>query len=396
MPALALACAGHSAPSKPDRSAACKSLAAVQGPEDFVIDRSVDPPRLLVSSRKLPKGSKTDGIYAVSLDPSGKALPARELRPSARDDCSFHPHGISLVHASLEPGGTPSEQDPWLLYVINHHGESDAEPKTDCVAATKAGKKTVSVEVFRVEPSRLVFIQRLTAPSILTNANDLVALPDGQIWITNPPPTTLQQLREGLFEHVNSKVVHFACKDRDAKSLRCASTPESWSVAWEGGRFVNGIEYAPANGTAPERLFVASSAGKAIYPFLVTSTGELVEGLKLDLDTAPDNLTWIDPERRHTLLIAAHPNLRRLVQHAIRHRSRSPSQVVRLELGDVPRSWTVFRNDGSVVSGASTAACFEGDLILGKIFGKGVLRCQVDPPCDGTAGELAAQAGETR
>ena len=398
--ALAVACAGRSTKDGPAGSAdrpTCSNLATVTGPEDLVVDAPGAPYRLLVSSRDIDHPSDEDGIFSVPLDEPGPTVAATRLPLVARDDCSFHPHGISLVQAEHGRGGGPDA--PWLLYVINHHDPEDTSPAGGCVRGAEPGKKLVSIEVFRVEPSRLIFIQRLAEPSILTNANDLVALPDGQVWITNPPPTTFGVLREGLLGHGDSKVVHFDCGDPDTpslrRSLRCPDGAEHWSVAWDGGRFVNGIEYARRTDGSMDRVYVASSAGGVIHRLRVTTTGQLERAeCPIEIQGMPDNLTWLDPDHR-TLLVAVHTNPRRFLQHSRRHQVRSPSRVVAIDglspPDDVKRR-VLFNDDGHRLSGASSAACVDGDLVLGQVFGPHVLRCRDVADC--RAAERAAPRGE--
>lgn len=374
--------AGRSAPSRPAPETSCWTLATVTGPEDFVVDRSQGTPRLLVSSRNIDDPSTRDGIDAVTLDGAGRTLPARRLYLADRDDCSFHPHGISLVRGELNADGAPGR--PWLLYVINHHDEREASPAAGCVKGAEPGTRPVSVEVFRVGASELTFVQRLAAPAVLTHANDLVALSDGEVWITNPPPTSLGVLRESLFGHGDSKVVHFDCDHLDETTLRCPDTAESWSVAWDGGRFVNGIAYAEGADGASDHLYVASSLGQAIHRFRVAEDGTLTEeDPPIDVDGMPDNLTWLGPGHR-TLLAALHPDRRRFLQHSVRHHVRSPSRVVAVDLlasSGTANAPVIFDDDGRLVSAASTAACVDGDLILGQVYGAHVLRCQAVPEC---------------
>ena len=385
-PILAVACAGCSAPSPKVQDRACWNLARVTGPEDLVVDSSGAPDRLLVSSRDIEHPSNEDGIYSVPLSRPGQTVAAKRLPLAGRDDCSFHPHGISLVQAASPAGeasGRGEDPGPWLLYVINHHDEEDASPTVGCVREPEPGNRPVSVEVFRVEPSRLVFIQRLEEPSILTNANDLAATPSGDVWITDPPPTTLGVLREGLFGHGASKVVHFACMEPG---------PREPAVPWTVDRGLGGRRVRQRHRLRRRRRTAAWTGSTSRR-----APAEEIHRLRVDigraiwtrrvpglaLDGMPDNLTWLDPDHR-TLLVAVHSNPRRYLQHTIRHQVRSPSRTVRLDLNPTLRRQTLFEDDGRQVSGASTAACVDGDLILGQVFGRHLLGRRLAEGCAGT------------
>jgi len=328
----------------------------------------------------------------VDLGPPEEAHRAISLPLAGRDDCSFHPHGISLVETDQadrpdRPDGTDGTapiEPRWLLYVVNHHEPEDARPEAGCFPhpepKRRADRLITSIEVFVVERHRLVFLGRLARPEILTNGNDLVALPDGRLWVTNPPPSALQQLREALFGPVASKVVHVSCAGRPDLGCR-----EKWSEAWTGGQYVNGIAHAPATETEPERLFVAATAGGGTLHVLdATEPDQLDEIGTIPIDAGPDNLEWLGTDHQ-VLVTAAHPNLRRFLHHAWSHRVRSPSRAIAIPLDQSSSQQVLFDDDGGLVSGASTAACFEGDVILGQVFGPAVLRCQVsghgcDPP----------------
>lgn len=444
---LLSSCSDGPDPTKTERSAwSCRTIARIPGPEDLVVDYSGEYPRLLVSSDDRDAAPTTDGaIYSVSLsepaddhDPSARPWPI--LLPLAgRDRCSFHPHGISLVQSD-------ATGNPWLLYVINHHEPKDASPEAGCFPHPAPTRRTAtritSIEVFIVEKRQLVFVQRLAQPDVLTNGNDLVALGDGRIWVTNPPVGGFQLLYEALIGHVASKVVYIDCTNNqstksggsEAEDLRCR---DRWCDTWKDGRYVNGIAYA----ALPRRLFVASTAGGGVLHVLETTAwncpknggqerGGLREVQTIPLGAGPDNLEWLDSG--HQLLLAAtHPDLRRFLQHFSDHRVQSPSEVRTIRVdqdssacfeGDpildrvfkryllrsvswVPasripeiRQWKiVFRDDGGLISGASTATCFDGDLILGQVFGPAVLRCQgPHSPCPAEGQAAAGKPKEER
>jgi hypothetical protein len=376
---LLAACRGEPVTSASVRQIPCRTVLRVAGPEDFAVDRSASPPRLLVSSRNLRRGKSRppDGIYSVPLDAHPAPVPPPPLPLVGRDGCSFHPHGVSLTQ---ETKGSRRS----LLYVVNHHETEDAAPSRGCFHQTGGSplreRPMTSIEVFRVEPKRLVFVQRLASPEILTNGNDLVALPNGEVWVTNPPPGRLTLLRERLTGEPASKVVRFTCPQ--GETLPCSG---SWRVALRLRGFANGIAHRTRPG-GPEYLYVASTMGKAIHVFEI-GQGGLVKRPSIPLATHPDNLEW-DPGER-SLLVAAHPNLRRFFQHAISPRVSSPSEVWRVSITTGGPPELLFEEGGGLVSAASTGACAGGELFLGQVFGVGVFRCPLPKGC-------AAQGGDPR
>lgn len=367
--ALWIGCAGEAA--EPGPPSACWPLAQIVGPEDFEVDLSTTPPRLLVSSQDRRHPEQPGAVYAVDLE-SGqqRALPLR-----GRGSCSFHPHGVSWVPAYGEL--------PARLYVVNHHDPGDAT--AGCFAAGKRAGPVSSIEVFTVHRNELRLLQRLADPDVLTNANDLVALalPAGDVYVTNPPRGTLSRLAEAAGTPLpgleRSKVVRFECVSRDGATGRCAGRFSTVKVM---GRYVNGIAYREARRGEPERLYVSASSEEYLR-VLERQDGEWQEKDPREIGTGGDNLTWADPAK--TLLLAAvHPDARRFLQHSSTARSPSPSKVLELTIpGDGSRP--VFEDSGGLIRAVSTAACARGTLILGQVFGDDLLQCWRPDVCAASA-----------
>lgn len=356
----------------PDPSPACWPLARIVGPEDFEVDLSTTPPRLLVSSQDRRHPERTGAVFAVDLDTGTR----RRLPLRGRGRCSFHPHGVSLVPAA---GGLPPR-----FYVINHHDRGDATAGCFPLEDGPLVDPVTSIEVFAVGEGELRFLQRLANPAVLTHANDLVALPSGDVYVTNPPGGTLSLLAEltGVTGLERSKVVGFRCVDRQATTGRCSG---ELSVTTPLGRYVNGIAYRKAGGGEPEKLFVAASGDAVVY-VLAREDGGWKETETLPLEAGGDNLTWADLAKTR-LLVAVHADFRRYVQHSRTPRAPAPSKVLEVTIaGGGPRA--VFVDSGRLIRAASTAACARGTLILGQVFGDDLLRCwrpDVCPPEDGDA-----------
>lgn len=330
--------------------------------------------RLLVSSQdRRPEQWPPGAIWSVPLDP---AEDARELDLlGRRDGCSFHPHGIDLVR---------SDRGPWLLYVLNHHDPGDRSPERGCfdaeALAGAPGGRLTSVEVFVVHPGHLRFVQRLAAPAVLTNGNDLAALPNGDVWVTDPPGGAAGQLLEARGPLRLSRVVRYRCGLR--RELRCAGR---WIEAeidpgTEPLRYANGIAYRPGTAGRGDRLYVASGAGARLHVFVIAHRSSLMLLDAIPLTSNPDNLTWADPGERTTLLAAGHPDLRRFLQHAGSSRVPAPTEVLAIRADDGTVR-PLFRDPGHRVSAASVAACAGEDLVLGQVFEPAVLRCRIASAC---------------
>lgn len=367
----------------------CWTLASVPGPEDLVV---VPGGTLALVSSQDRRGDPevTGAIWSVPLDPQASARVPRRLALHGRDGCSFHPHGVDLVRTKL--GKT-------LLYVINHHHPKDlavARACFDAINKTKPRASVTSVEVFELRDGQLYFLQRLADPRMLTGGNDLVAEDDGDLWVTIPPSSPGGLLLE-LAGRSRSKLVHFACEggfDRDARctgkwsevKLRFAKPP----------RFANGIEID--RDSQPGRLYLASTLDRRVLVARIEhvedGTGPVLREIGFHcVDGMPDNLLWSE---KGELLVAAHADRRRYLQHYRSPSTPSPWKVFSLPAGDASGRYPcdggqspapVLQDAGGRVSAASVAAFVGGDFVLGQVFGPGVARCRPDGPAAATGGE---------
>lgn len=320
-------CGGGRAPAGPT-AAACDVVRGMPGPEDLELDRR-DPrgPRLLVSSLER-RGPITPGaLFAVPL--SGGALgPPKVLELVGRDAVAFRPHGISLVPAARPP----------LLYVVNHVTESEH-----------------AIEVFEIDGDRLRFRRRLTDP-LVTTPNDVVALADGHVYVTNTGPSQglggflsmLLGLRRGTVAHFDG---------------------QRWTIAARDISYANGVA---VNATG-DRLYVAGVRDEAIHELRRRpETGAIDARLRtIEVGSGVDNLTWAG---EHALLVAAHPKAFAFLRHMGNAAKRAPSEVYRVDVrdGSVTR---LYADDGRTISAASTAIAHDGRLSMGQVFDDAVVAC---------------------
>jgi arylesterase/paraoxonase len=130
-----------------------------------------------------------------------------------------------------------------------------------------------------------------------------------------------------------------------------------------------------------------SADGKTIYVATTTSRTVLVYDRdpssdvltkrdEIVVNSGPDN---IEIDADGSLWIGAHPKLLRL--NAIRDdpTARAPSQVLHVSRADSGyRVDEVYLNTGDQISAASVAAVRGRRLLIGQIFGAGILDCEMD------------------
>lgn len=328
----AVAAAGGCAATPMAVTGACERVRGMPGPEDLELDGSPPAgPRLLVSSLDRRRAGAQGAIYTVSI--VGGALGHPRAMPLAgRDSVPFSPHGLSLVSAAAPP----------RLYVVNHISA--------CCHA---------VEIFDVEAERLVFRDRLMHP-LLDSPNDLVALPDGQVYVTNMGWSRgVLGLVGVLLSFRRGTVAHY--KDG------------SWTVAADDIAYANGIAVAPAG----DRLYVAGMRDHGIHVFpRDPRTGALgAREAIIAVGSNVDNLAWAREDR---LLVAAHPSLLAFARHTRDARHASPSEVYAVDTRGL-RSTRVYADAGTEISAASTGLLVNGRLYLGQVFDDAVVSCAVGP-----------------
>jgi sugar lactone lactonase YvrE len=322
------------------------------GTEDFDVVRDADRGvRLLVSAYDR-RVEGEGGLWSVSVDPDG----VRDVRRFDADagGCPLRPHGVSFARGA---DGTAR------LYVVQH-GLRDDENAGRCTLPRGSDGRVLrhQVLVYRVERDALVFESRLADP-LLRSPNDLSALPDGTLYVSNEitDRTLLSALAEYVGLRAGSDVVHF--------DPHRGSAP--WRRVLRGPRFPNGVL---ASG---DRLYVAGTLDRAVHVYRRdTRTGDLTQHLEsVYVGSGVDNL-MLDEGSADALLTAAHPDLRAFLRHRLDPSSPSPWEIWRITPGGrKPAAVRLLRHDGRGVSAAATAARIGDAFYAGQVFGRGLTRC---------------------
>lgn len=309
-------------------------IAVGAGPEDMVLDTFHGAPRFLVSCHDRRAGAEGVGGFWV-VDPETQKAEefARTGEPAW---LLMAPHGIDLVQMTDGP----------RLFTIVH---DDRE---------QAGKGGVHrIVVYRVLPDRLVF-EDVYADPLLNSPNAVCALPDGGLLVTNDSGKRGSRM-EGLLKRKKSTVVY-----RDPRTGK-------WSVAVDGLSYANGITHR--NGA----VYVATSRQNRVFRYRLDE-GQLLDRVELGRVPGGDNLRWDG----HDLLVPGHPNMLAFVRHAGSAKRSSPVELWRVNTGsgngpsaEPVRIWS---DDGSRISGASTAIAYGGRYWLCQVFEPYVL--VLEPP----------------
>jgi arylesterase/paraoxonase len=332
----------------PHFAGVCRLLPGPVGPEDLTIHPATGVAYISAADRRaLAAGTaRPGGIWRYDLnDPD--AVPVN-LTPAA--DESFQPHGISLW---VDDAG------PDVLFVINHPPP----------AAEQAGGAHHTVEIFDVAETGLVHRASLTHP-LMVMPNDLVAVGRDRFYLTNThrhAPGVMQDL-ETYLQLAGAQVLFYG--------------PGGFRPALEDMVLPNGINVSADGRT----LYVAAVTERSV---LVYDRDPATETLRLRervfIDTGPDN---IEVAADGTLWIGAHPKLLALQSHGADASTPAPAQVVRVRATATGYAVDeVYLNDGSQFAAASAAAVRGTRLLIGQIFGDGILDCEMAAAVPGSVSD---------
>ncbi len=303
-------------------------IEGVKGPEDITID--YDRGLLFISSddrraRMLGKEVK-GGIYTIDL--KSESLTPKKISPAL--DFEFNPHGISLYKGAL--GIT-------RLFVINHRSTGHF------------------IEIFDYKSGQLRHLESLTGPE-LKSPNDLVAVGIRAFYFTNDHGTEqgFKRLMADLLKQGTASVGYF-----DGKSYR---------IVADQLNYANGINTSEDGNI----VFVSETTGKKISAFQRSYTNGTLELLhSLDLNTGADN---IEINEDGSLLVAAHPNMLAFMRHAKDQKKHSPSQILHFSYSSIEgfaNMNEILTDDGTNLSGSSTAAYHGGRLFISNVFDPKIL-----------------------
>ena len=302
------------------------------GPEDLQLDYISGNMFISSATRRQPEGSDNnpdsyqDGIYLLNIHQD--KIP--ELLPNTYEG-EFHPHGISLLR----------KDSTVYLFAVNHNDKGDF------------------VESFRFNNDTLEHLVSYSSPKMCC-PNDLIATDIDKFYITNDHGTKsgLMRVIEDYLRMPRASLLYF-----DGEAFAKAAGPFNYA---------NGVNMSPDR----SRLYLAATTGGSVVVFDVKDDGTLQRKGTTDLGTGVDN---IDVDEAGNLWIGAHPKLLDFVNHAKDSTKYSPSQVLKLTpVGDCDFTVEeIYLNDGSEISGSSTAVYYKNELFVGVVLDHTMLRASL-------------------
>ena len=302
------------------------------GPEDIVLDTfSTSYPRILASCSQRRKGNPFYGeICAVNLNNDNYKILSRLNEP---EGMVFRPHGFDLVK---------NLKGELLLYCISHNDE----------------KKEHSIIIYAVFADHLKFKEKLDSP-LLVSPNDVTANCSGEIFVTNDAGKR-GSIMESLLKLKGSNVVHYFPADK------------KWNIASDGFSYANGIAI---NHCISDKVVLSTVRSNKLY--LLQNTGDnkdwyfpkTIAKLK-----GLDNITFVNDKE---ILVTAHLKQVAFLKHFKDAKNISPTVVYRVNVITGEYS-AIYSDDGSDISGGSTALYFNNKLYISQVFEPFLLKCDIE------------------
>ena len=311
----------------------CRLIDGPVGPEDITINQRTGRAYISASDRRASMAQAPVPGAIWSYDLTDDAASPVNLTPDA--GIEFQPHGISLW---VEPDGGET------LFIISHPAPASGWPAN-------------LVEIADVRDGRLQHRATLTDPRMIM-PNDLVAVGIDRFYVTNTHahPPGFRQTIETYFQLRGASVLFYG--------------PAGFRVAADDLVFPNGINVSGDGRT----IYVATVTQQRVLVFdRDPRTDALALRDQIPIGSGGDN---IEIDADGNLWIGAHPKLLAVTRYATHPSSPAPAQVLRIPAG-TQRVEEVYLSDGEPLAAASVGAHYRNRLLIGQIFGRGFLDCEM-------------------
>jgi len=283
------------------------------GPEDMVLDTLGPSPRILVScTGRREKDEGYGEIEAVDLLSGRREVLRREGDPAS---IRFRPHGIYL--------------DGRLLYVISHENEPDYHP----------------ILVYEVKDEALHFRELIHTP-FMHSPNALCTGEQGEIYLVNDAGKR-GSMMEKILRRKKATVVRLQQDD---------------AGMWVPRVVAEKLSYPAGINRMGHMLYAGDAIQHRVHCYQITGEG-------LEIAGSFEKIKGNDNIRIHQgqLLVPGHVKPMKFIGHAKKASRLSPVKVFLID-PESGKHRVVFENDGSLISGASTALMYDNQLYLSQIF----------------------------
>jgi len=320
----------------------CNKINSGAGPEDFVLDKTDDYTRILVSSHDRRNWKQEGKIFAIDLsNKDSKNLKSKyELKRVGEPKyLSFRPHGLDIL----------TIQGKTFLYVITHGKEKDDADHT--------------VSIYQVFLKKIKFLYSIKTKKF-TSPNDLAVLPNGSFFVSNDTKKR-GSLWEVLWRLKNADVVYCPIKISINKNNTSAEKNGNCQIAAKEISMPNGIAIRK------NKVYISTTREDILYEF-DNQNGKLINKKKVIELKGQDNLFWLTENK---LLVANHLADYRFMRHASSKENISPSVVYEVDVKN-KKAIPIYVNNGKQISAASGAFIYNNKLYISQVFDDFILECQ--------------------
>lgn len=294
------------------------------GPEDIALDTSFGMERLIVScSERRSIDYSRNGFYDYNIQSRVLIKLPMEGLP---DSIQFRPHGIDIGFID----------DKRILFCVNHEKNADDFPP----------KGRQSILVFELLNDKVVFQEQLT-DDILISPNDVCTDHKGGIYVSNDSGERNNSV-EKLFELRRSTVIHF--------------DGEKWKYVGDTFKYANGV------GVRNNRLFVTGTQEELVASYRIVEGGAVTERINIPSMKGNDNITFSEGK----LVTTAHLDFMKFLKHVKHDDKPSPCAVYSIDLKTHEMD-TLYIDDGTVLSAASTGLVYKDNLYVSQVFNPFIL-----------------------
>jgi len=282
------------------------------GPEDIALDTSLGRPRIIIScSQRRNEDRSQNGYRAYDI---GTGVQSRLIIVGLPKEILLSPHGIDVATST---SGT-------LLYAVNHDRDRDVH----------------GILVFRLGEDSLHFLHELTTP-LMFSPNDVCSDHRGGLYVSNDCGKR-NSIWEKLWALKRSYVLHF--------------NGSEWKRVGDPLSYANGV------GVKGDRLYVTGTQEQTVHRYRITANG-IVDRSDIPAIKGNDNITFYNGR----LVTTAHSDFMAFIRHVKQDSKPSPciAYAVDLSTGKLD---TLFADDGSTLSAASTGLIVGDSLYLAQVF----------------------------
>ena len=131
----------------------------------------------------------------------------------------------------------------------------------------------------------------------------------------------------------------------------------------------NNILYPNGINIRDSILYLSTTMSNKIYAYRIEKDNQLTMINSIAKVKGADNIRFY----KNLLLTTSHPKLLKVVKHYKKPSKKSPSIVYSINL-ETNEKKTLFEDDGTKISAASTAIIYKGDLYISQIFENFILK----------------------